>query len=377
VDARSSSAGAAIVAADAPPDARGARAELLVRSREDPSTQKRRPVMSDRIRTVKSDLRELEAFAALTDGAARLLVPGLYTLADDYGRCPASPAFLIGAVFFVRHRTPNVIGQLLAELEAANLIKRYSAKGGSFLEIVGWSEKGSPTYQYIKKYHPKRYPAPPWFQTSSETATEATAKTSLDLDQDQRSGPGTGSRSLETELLAVLPPGPNGLKPSVGGLAAAAMVEKIETGKLTIEQCRDSVARFFAYRTEHTLEINGQQHLENALAKWITDEKKAPKKSEPKKASKEITTGGPIALLGDGAKVPRGQWALRHGKKLHVFIDRELQDTIPESHPDYTETVGGYEPIIIGEREVLVYLGPDAASFPNGRTLLEAREDLV
>lgn len=111
------------------------------------------------IRSIKGELREHLPFASLTDAAARLFVM-LYTLADDGGRCPASPSYLAGAVFFARQKSANVIGQLIGELEAADLVRRYSAKGGIFIQIVGWSDKGSPTYQYIKPPHYLRYPAP-------------------------------------------------------------------------------------------------------------------------------------------------------------------------------------------------------------------------
>lgn len=112
-----------------------------------------------RIRTIKPELREWAPFACLTDGAARLFLM-LYTLADDEGRCPAGASYLAGAVFFGRQRSPAVVGRLLAELEDAALVFRYEVKGAPFVEIAEWSVKGSPTYQFIKKPHPHRYPAP-------------------------------------------------------------------------------------------------------------------------------------------------------------------------------------------------------------------------
>jgi hypothetical protein len=139
--------------------------------------------MAGRIRTIKPELAAWLPFAALTDGAARLFVM-LYTLADDAGRCPASPSFIAGQVFYARQRSANVIGQLLAEIEEASLIRRYSTKGGTFLEVVGWSDKESPTYQYIKRPHPQRYPAPPWNQTSTPTTTETSTETTPDLELD-------------------------------------------------------------------------------------------------------------------------------------------------------------------------------------------------
>jgi len=115
--------------------------------------------MAGRIRTIKPELRELAAFAALTDGAARLFLM-LYTIADDDGRCPAEPSYLGGAVFFSRPRPPNVVGGLLAEIAAAGLVSLYEVKGARYLAITGWREERSPTHQRISKPQPARYPAP-------------------------------------------------------------------------------------------------------------------------------------------------------------------------------------------------------------------------
>lgn len=229
--------------------------------------------MADRIRSTKPELRHLEAFAGLTDAAARvfLLLP---TMADDFGRCPAHPTFIAGAVFWARQRSANVIGQLLAELETANLIRRYTAKGGSFLEVVGWSDKGSPTYQYIKRHHPQRYPAPPWNQTSTASTAKTTAETPPDLDQEQeqRSGPGTGPRSLLAELeelLRSLPPGPGGLKPPAGGAAVAAMRGAIDAGELTVDGCRAVMHDVLEKIDAGEMAVNGERHIDNLLASWI------------------------------------------------------------------------------------------------------------
>lgn len=112
-----------------------------------------------RCRSLRPQLREHLAFAALTDGAARLFL-SIVTLADDAGRCPAAPAFLSGAVFFARPKPPHVIGQLLAELERSGLIHRYVGAGTPHLTIVGWADNTHPNYQYIKNPQPARYPAP-------------------------------------------------------------------------------------------------------------------------------------------------------------------------------------------------------------------------
>jgi hypothetical protein len=288
-----------------------------------------------KIRTRKPELLALEAYAGLTDGAARLF-DALPTLADDSGRCPAAPSFLVGQVFWARQRSANVIGQLLTELEAADLIKRYTAKGGSFLEIVGWSDKGHVNYQYIKKPHPQRYPAPPWNPTSAATSTATSAEevAEQEQEQEQRTRPGTGSRSLVTELLAALPPGPNSLTLSVCGSAATAIEEALETGT-SIEQCRKSIVKCFAFIAKHEIDISDEDHLENYVAKWIGREgKKRPGKSntaptEASTANVDVADDEPDdgdraqlhpPLLGD--VIPNGPWLVRDqtdGDHVHVF----------------------------------------------------------
>jgi len=148
--------------------------------------------MAGRIRSIRGELREWEPYASLTDAAARLF-PMIVTLADDHGRCGASPRFLNGAVFFVRPKPANVIGQLLAELEAADLIRRYSAKGGTFLVIVGWFDKSHVNYQYIKKRQAPRYPAPNPIGDGHDDRHDDRRETGADLDL------GSGNGSLERE----------------------------------------------------------------------------------------------------------------------------------------------------------------------------------
>lgn len=114
--------------------------------------------MAGRIRSIKPELREHAAFAALTDGAARLFIMA-FTLADDTGRCPAGPRFLAGAVFFGRQRSERLVASYLAELADAKLVTLYESDG-PHLEIVGWREKGSVVHQRIEKPQPARYPAP-------------------------------------------------------------------------------------------------------------------------------------------------------------------------------------------------------------------------
>ena len=136
-----------------------------------------------RIRSLKPELRELLAYASLTDCAARLFVM-LYTLVDDEGRCPASAGYLAGAVFFARRVPATAIGRALAEIERAGLVRTYSISGAPFLEIVGWRDKGSPTHQRIEKPQPARFPAPTSFGSGNGSGTGSATDSGTDLDLD-------------------------------------------------------------------------------------------------------------------------------------------------------------------------------------------------
>jgi len=112
-----------------------------------------------RIRTVKPELIQQPWFATLSDAAARTYY-GLLAVVDDAGRCAADPSFIAGQIFWGRQRTAGAIGRQLAELERAGIILIYSARGGKYLEIQGWHEKGGAVYQQVNKPQGERFPAP-------------------------------------------------------------------------------------------------------------------------------------------------------------------------------------------------------------------------
>lgn len=112
-----------------------------------------------RIRTIKPELIEMARFAALSDGAARMFY-GLMSCADDHGRCPAALGYIAGQIFWAKTRPATLLGRFLTELEAAGWVERYSSQGGEWLSIVGWSDKGSPTYQHINKRQDPQFPPP-------------------------------------------------------------------------------------------------------------------------------------------------------------------------------------------------------------------------
>ncbi len=115
--------------------------------------------MAGRIRCVKPELIATERFAGLSD-AAKVLYYGLLALVDDDGNCPAGAQYLNGQIFYARPRSAVSIGKLLAELEAAGWVVRYEVDRAQYVTMVGWTEKGSITYQKIDRYQGARFPAP-------------------------------------------------------------------------------------------------------------------------------------------------------------------------------------------------------------------------
>lgn len=115
--------------------------------------------MAGRIRTIKPDLLDSERFAQLSDAGVRLFI-GCMSLVDDAGVCPAGPTYLGGRIFYARPRSAISIGKLLGELERARLVDLFVVDRAQYLAIVGWTEKGSPTYQRIDRPQASQIPLP-------------------------------------------------------------------------------------------------------------------------------------------------------------------------------------------------------------------------
>lgn len=147
--------------------------------------------MSGRIRTFKPELLDHDRYAELTDAAARLF-HGVVLNADDRGNCPAGASWIAGRIFHGRPKNKIQVGKLLHELEAAGLIDRYKVDGAPYMAIVGWNQKGSPTYQRIDKPQPPKYPLPTsvrsWnaFADGSETRGSETKGTENERESDAR-----------------------------------------------------------------------------------------------------------------------------------------------------------------------------------------------
>lgn len=120
-----------------------------------------------RIRTVKPELPQQPWFGALSDVAARAFY-GLLSLVDDCGRCPADRSYISGQIFWHKRRPARVIDGALDELERAGIIRRYTVRGDTYLEIRGWKDVGGPLYQQISKFQGERFPADESISTSPE-----------------------------------------------------------------------------------------------------------------------------------------------------------------------------------------------------------------
>lgn len=145
--------------------------------------------MSGRIRTFKPELLDQDRYAELTD-AAKVLFQGAVLNADDRGNCPAGTSWIAGHIFHGRPKSKIQVGKLVHELEAAGLIDLYKVDGGPYMAIVGWNQKGSPTYQRIDKPQPPKYPLPKsvrsWnaFADGSETRRFETKGTENERESD-------------------------------------------------------------------------------------------------------------------------------------------------------------------------------------------------
>lgn len=107
-----------------------------------------------RIRTVKP-----EFFTSLTIGdlslEQRLTFIGLWTHADDEGRCVDSPELIKAALWPLDKRTAEDVADDLRALTEASLIVQYSLNRRRYLAISGWSE-----HQRINRPTPSKFPSP-------------------------------------------------------------------------------------------------------------------------------------------------------------------------------------------------------------------------
>lgn len=106
-----------------------------------------------RIRTIKP-----EFFTSLSNSdlsfPARLTFIGLWTHADDEGRC-VDDARLIKAAIWPLERSVKAVEADLVELESADKVTRYGRDGRRYLAITEWL-----THQRINRPTASKLPAP-------------------------------------------------------------------------------------------------------------------------------------------------------------------------------------------------------------------------
>jgi hypothetical protein len=107
-----------------------------------------------RIRTIKPDFFTSLTISELTL-PARLTFIGLWTHADDAGRCVDDVRLIRAALWALDDRTFGEVEKDLEELSGASLIRRYMISGKRYLEITGWSE-----HQKISHPSKSRLPGP-------------------------------------------------------------------------------------------------------------------------------------------------------------------------------------------------------------------------
>lgn len=128
------------------------------------------------------------------DMNTRLLLLGLMSHADDYGRHPANSLIIQGTLFpFGKRMSTDRIEACLGALEAAGEIARYrGADRREYLVLRGWQNGSSWQYQVIQRPSAPRYPEPP------EGAMLPTLKRSASESPNGRQKSGKKARSRRT-----------------------------------------------------------------------------------------------------------------------------------------------------------------------------------
>lgn len=153
-----------------------------------------------RIRTIKP-----EFFTSLTIASlpltARLTFIGLWTHADDEGRCVDDARLVKAAVWPLDDRLASEVEEDIKALTEASLIARYTVSGRSYLAVNGWVE-----HQRINRPTQSRLPPPPGRSappptSENTTLTETSVSTHGGISEDslaERKGKeqGTGNREV-------------------------------------------------------------------------------------------------------------------------------------------------------------------------------------
>lgn len=133
-----------------------------------------------RIRTIKPEFPQSESVGRLSR-EARLLFLLLFTLVDDAGRTRAASRLLASLLYPYDSDATSLIDGWLEELEAADAVRRYQAKGSTYLEIINWS-----VHQKIDRPSKSRLPS---FDEGSRKLAKPREASSGDLDPYLNQGP--------------------------------------------------------------------------------------------------------------------------------------------------------------------------------------------
>lgn len=151
-----------------------------------------------RIRTIKPDFFTSESIAALPY-EARLTFIGLWTHADDEGRCVDNTKLIRAAIWPLDDRTLGDIEKDIEELVIGGMVERYSVDGRNYLHIPGMSK-----HQRVNRPTPSRLPAPTTggeAMTAQELLTESSVSSQGTVTEDspqERKGKEGKGRELET-----------------------------------------------------------------------------------------------------------------------------------------------------------------------------------
>lgn len=207
-----------------------------------------------RIRSIKPEFPQSETVGRLSRDA-RLLFIQLWTIVDDEGRARAASRMLASLLYPYDDDAPNLIEGWLAELEAAECIRRYEVDGATYLEIVKWLK-----HQKIDKPSKSRLPI---FDESSRIVAKPRGASVPDL------GPRTldlGPRTVDHSDLRSGAAAPRDIRKDLFGKGLTTLAEI--TGK-TPDSCRSLVGRWLKSVNDEAIHVLGA--IENAERNRVAD----------------------------------------------------------------------------------------------------------
>lgn len=110
--------------------------------------------MANRIRTIKPEILEDEKTAFLSHLEYRLFT-GAWIVADDYGNLRGDPDYIRCQIVWASKETRDTVAEALAELERAELVRRYTVRGQTYYHILNFHK-----HQRIDKPGKPKCPGP-------------------------------------------------------------------------------------------------------------------------------------------------------------------------------------------------------------------------